>query len=341
MVQKGSSGRFSLLLLEEGEYYIKECVVECAAPPQFWGEGGIRPLVGELRLCTKSLFFEPDDVRVPIVRIPFLDIQELEGISENKMRLTASRWATMKPYARDEPYIFYKGVACEWVFALSYCGLGSFLPNAQEMLLYSRMPRTEMIRMQEKFIQDMKDRHAFDIGSLKEYHEKILIEKSATFVSQLSHEAGTFAATKERIYFHPLCNVSGSEPVRWCSVSEVKAVVRRRYMLQELAVELYLSPRSGRETKQYSDDWKGNNLFLVFDSEEDREDILRLLLDTHAEGERFNIVTSPVGSPRANGPLLHVRPFFLLFVLSCNLLDNRHWTQYNTCALCFLGIWCC
>lgn len=61
--------RFSLLLLEEGESYVKDFVAHCAWPagvPGNWQR--LAQLPGQLRLCTKSLFFEPDDVRIPIAR---------------------------------------------------------------------------------------------------------------------------------------------------------------------------------------------------------------------------------------------------------------------------------
>lgn len=61
--------RFSLLLLEEGELYVEDFVAAARWPPAVAGNWQRLPrLAGQLRLCTKSLFFEPDDVRVPIVR---------------------------------------------------------------------------------------------------------------------------------------------------------------------------------------------------------------------------------------------------------------------------------
>jgi hypothetical protein len=61
--------RFSLLLLEDEEFYVADWVASCGWPagvPGNWG--GAARLPGRLRLATKSLFFEPDDARVPIVR---------------------------------------------------------------------------------------------------------------------------------------------------------------------------------------------------------------------------------------------------------------------------------
>lgn len=61
--------RFSLLLLEEGELYVEDFVASARWPAGVAGNWQRLPhMKGQLRLCTKSLFWEPDDVRVPIVR---------------------------------------------------------------------------------------------------------------------------------------------------------------------------------------------------------------------------------------------------------------------------------
>ena len=65
-----AAARFSLLLLEEGETYVGNWV----ATAQWPGSSGSAPAhaqgrtPGTLRLCTKSLFFDPTDMRLPIVR---------------------------------------------------------------------------------------------------------------------------------------------------------------------------------------------------------------------------------------------------------------------------------
>ena len=62
--------RFSLLLLEDGEDYVSDLVASCTGwPVSVTGNwSGARSLPGRLRIASKSLFFEADDVRVPVVR---------------------------------------------------------------------------------------------------------------------------------------------------------------------------------------------------------------------------------------------------------------------------------
>lgn len=67
--RRKATKRFNLLLLEEEEYYVADWVASCKWPSSIPGNWqGTQSLPGRLRLCTKSLFFDPDDVRVPIVR---------------------------------------------------------------------------------------------------------------------------------------------------------------------------------------------------------------------------------------------------------------------------------
>lgn len=51
------------------EDYVDDWVATCKWPASVSGNWQQVPqLPGRIRLCTKSIFFEPDDVRVPIVR---------------------------------------------------------------------------------------------------------------------------------------------------------------------------------------------------------------------------------------------------------------------------------
>ena len=64
-----ATARFSLLLLEEGEDYVGNWVATSQWPSNATSlyQPGAK-ISGTLRLCTKSLFFDPEDVRLPIIR---------------------------------------------------------------------------------------------------------------------------------------------------------------------------------------------------------------------------------------------------------------------------------
>lgn len=61
--------RFTLLLLEEEEDYVGDFVAACNWPASISGNTQqASSVAGSIRICSKSFFFEPDDVRIPIVR---------------------------------------------------------------------------------------------------------------------------------------------------------------------------------------------------------------------------------------------------------------------------------
>lgn len=66
---KKPAQRYSLCLLDEGEDYVAMWIGTCAWPKTVAGNWQcLEQLHGNIRLCSKSLFFEPDDARIPIVR---------------------------------------------------------------------------------------------------------------------------------------------------------------------------------------------------------------------------------------------------------------------------------
>jgi hypothetical protein len=73
----GVSPRFSLLLLDEGECYLGNY-------PGTHRFGDRDPTEGKLRICSHSIIFDPDDVRLPIVRIKY---EKIEGLDATRERI--------------------------------------------------------------------------------------------------------------------------------------------------------------------------------------------------------------------------------------------------------------
>ena len=279
-----SGQRFSLLLLEENEFYVKEFVVECRCPDSFLGgdnaKGRQGGLPGQLRLCTKSIFLEPDDVRYPIVRIPFRSMEELEGSSHsNSVQIVTSQWVTMKPGARDEPYMFYRGKKAQWSAVLSFSSLQDLLPDAQHMLLCSRLPIREQTPMQIEFIRAMENAQRFDVGNLDNPgFEKVVLEKPAMLVSRLTKQPGKFVLSDKRLYFQPLHNITGGEPVLSHALKHVATVARRRSSLKDVGLEVFFDTILASITRK-TKKWNGTSAFFVFRTSKDREHALEQMLD--------------------------------------------------------------
>ncbi|MDP2436989.1 MAG: hypothetical protein Q8P67_14665, partial [archaeon] len=141
--RKGASTtRFSLLLLEEGEYYFEDFsgwyYPEHLDDNQAWQWRR----KGRVKLCSASVIFEPDDVAEAIMRLPFSAILQfgrwngglhssLAGKADIFSVVTTST-CLMKAHNQNHPYQFLARRA-EHRFSLNFEPLVSFLPRVQEL----------------------------------------------------------------------------------------------------------------------------------------------------------------------------------------------------------------
>lgn len=64
--------RFSLLLLEPGEIYFEDLSVFCYTAEQYHEQTQTETeKLGRLKVCSKSLVFEPKNVMKPIIKMKF------------------------------------------------------------------------------------------------------------------------------------------------------------------------------------------------------------------------------------------------------------------------------
>lgn len=281
---KRSAGRFSLLLLDENEYYVKDFVTACSWPADVDGNWQrSAAIAGQLRLCTKSLFFEPDDVRIPIVRLPFEHLEQLEGTGKRTVCAVARRWSKMKAGAVDEPYVFEKGRSSSWRFDLVYAVLPDFMPLAQQMMVASRLPPTEQDSMLEVFVAELDGRLSFDPGHLRSPSiESIVAELPAMLLAPLVRDPGCLAITSTRLYFQPRHNVSGDRAVRSHALAGVAAVARRRSALKDVGLEIFFM--DGSQSSMQGPVWGAASAFLTFRTHEEREKAVEAIMRQSALG---------------------------------------------------------
>ena len=73
-------------------------------------------------------------------RIPFLSVQQLEGVGRSSLSLATTQVVKMKANMADAPYVVQKGALTHWQFALTYATVDQFLVMAHEQLAASRLP---------------------------------------------------------------------------------------------------------------------------------------------------------------------------------------------------------
>lgn len=138
--QRTRAKRFSLLLLEDGEHYVADWTATASWPTSVQGNWqGVATLPGRLRLASRSLFFEPDDARVPIVRIPFVHVLQMEALDGTTFATLVASVTKMKPNAADVPYVTDKSAPSRWQFTLPYATMDAFMPLANEQLAAGRL----------------------------------------------------------------------------------------------------------------------------------------------------------------------------------------------------------
>jgi len=111
--------RFSLLLLEEGEYYFKDYA--CHYHPTTTGHR----VAGHLKLCSASLYFVPRNVMEPIFRIPFSATLRMESVEDHgvpatagahdeTLRVAATERIDMRMGNRNMPYVAHRVRPRHW-----------------------------------------------------------------------------------------------------------------------------------------------------------------------------------------------------------------------------------
>ena len=334
-----------MLLLDENEFYVRDFVATCNWPTDVVGNWhGTISLSGQLRLCTKSLFFEPDDVRVPIVRLPFQYLEQLEGVGKQEVGAVAERWYKMKANAADEPYVFEKNRTSTWKFKLTYAALADFMPLAQRILLASRLPSTDQESFLDEILTEVESTLRFDPGHLRNPSiEMIKLEVPAMRLAPLIKEPCRLAVTTTRLYMQPLHNITGDTAVRSHPLAAIAAVARRRSALKDVGLEVFFVDPPVEAAVQ-GPLWGAASVFFTFKSREEREQAVHTITSQPCLGQALpggQSVAAACGSllevggggwlPRVTAAWQHGRLSNFDYLLYCNLAAGRSFndlTQY-------------
>ena len=146
--------RFTLLLLEDGtlqlssapppthvppthsrsgEDYIFDWVGFCLPPAGKLDASAGASVRGRLRLCSMSLFFDPDEQRLPILKFPFAHCEAVERDAAGEaVCLSSTHWLRLKENGVDSPYVHDKAAtASVWRFSLAFASLNALLVRSR------------------------------------------------------------------------------------------------------------------------------------------------------------------------------------------------------------------
>ncbi|KAH9320915.1 hypothetical protein KI387_015554, partial [Taxus chinensis] len=297
-----SMKRFSYLLLDEGEFYVQDWIATCRQGSMDNSQNietspwQLHQMKGRLRLCSKSIFFEPDGLSVPIIRFPMHKVKKVEALTETPILpnydhdkwqgrqesfvLEASLHVTMKENGIDAPYNFEKQDTV-WVFSLEFSPVQQFLKQAQSFISINLLPNMERDMILYNTRVQKEAQAQFDTTNLMDLSEKICLNVPSAQVTPLVREPGRLVITQTHLYFQPLFNLNDDNPVRSEPLSAIIAVARRRHALRQVGLEIYF--------KEEDNNFKnvsgfglayGASAFFTFQNVDVRNSVANNLLDS-------------------------------------------------------------
>jgi factor associated with neutral sphingomyelinase activation len=320
---KWTRSRFNLLLLTEGEYYFSDySVVYFAADSENHKEIIKRKVNGRLKVCSKSLLFEPQDVALPIVKYEFKDIIAIgEGPNSEEFFIKTLSVIEMKENNIVAPYKFIQfSQSKTHRFSIKYTPLSSFLTHVNRLYRISKLDPDKAESRLRELIEEREAVVQFDLSWLETLSEKPLLEITCLLISPLVMNPGRLMITDKMLYFQPFNNVDPN-PVDKYPLKDICRVIKRRHTLRPVGLEIYFEPTnsiaissSNKETVTsssvyYKPDVK--SVFFAFKTQKQRDDV-------------FSLLTTRPGMPK----LQHENQAQMTFKWQCGIISNCEYLLY-------------
>ncbi|CAJ1353428.1 unnamed protein product [Effrenium voratum] len=306
--------RFNLLIMEEGEDYI----ADVAATMALTRRGQVAESKGRLRICSKSLIFQPDDVAASIIKFPYRYMQVIESPAnpsssfcvecEQFVQVATKTGGTETRIVT--PFSILKS-KFRPSFHVHYANASEYQQLAQRLRAASKASAQEVRQILSEVTADV----SFDVSRLG--HRETALLPGGLWVRQvepLLEVRGLLQLSNEAIYFQPHPNFS-SEPVKQVPLNDVLHVFRRVYGVQANALEIITV--------------HGGCLYLCFEARQC--DQVEALLEQQRQ-ERARDAPSFLRSSlrNAEGILQNVRKMTALW--QSGLLSNFHYLDFLNCA---------
>uniref|UniRef100_A0AC11DFT1 Neutral sphingomyelinase activation associated factor n=1 Tax=Ovis aries TaxID=9940 RepID=A0AC11DFT1_SHEEP len=294
-LQLYSRERFSLLLLNLEEYYFEQ---HTAHHIQHKGSQKERKIRGSLKICSKSVIFEPDAISQPIIKIPLRDCIKIGKHGENEanrhfaktvsgaISLIFSQVYFIKEHNIVAPYKIERGMM-EYVFELDVSGkvedvVETLLQLHRASCLDKLGDQTAMITA---ILQSRLARTSFDKNRFQSVSEKLHMECKAEMVTPLVTNPGHACVTDTTLYFQPLNGYP--KPVVQIMLQDIRRIYKRRHGLMPLGLEVFCT-----------EDDLCSDIYLKFYERQDRDDLyfyIATYLDL-SNPETFRDLSKPVGA---------------------------------------------
>lgn len=145
--------RFSLLLLEPGEIYFEDFSATLVTSDTTIKTYDLKKSEGRLKLCSKSLVFDPRDIQKPLIKIPLKDVQIIEKWKgsnkfidgDNVMRIESKQYIEMLEGNVTAPYKFCNDG--KFIISLNYAQINTCLPQITQLMRAATLPSIEQADM--------------------------------------------------------------------------------------------------------------------------------------------------------------------------------------------------
>lgn len=266
--RKRAKGRFNLLLLDYGEYFVEDVGVFCYPVPDetigrdFFQCDALKT-PGRMKLCTKSFIFEPSDPRKPLVKYPFKNMRS--GVSEFSLSSPQKRQCTieasgfftflcgtvfeMKENDKIGPYRQIDGidprVPTQYLFAVSHTNIGVLLTKMaklREIYESNEKGSVDAVHRLLAEVTNALSTAAFDSSKLIDFHEKLVMDDPIAVkrIRPMIQSPGHLMLTDVRLYFQPSQLNNVGESTCHYDLSNVIRLYKRRYLLMDTALELIM-----------------------------------------------------------------------------------------------------
>jgi factor associated with neutral sphingomyelinase activation len=283
--------RFNLLTLEYGEVFVEDFSVY--AFPPFTEDAtdfsAIEPLKvrGRLKMCSRSLIFEPLDPSRPLLKYSFkqmttgVDIYRLGTRDEELCSFKSTSfvafacncYSEIKEHGRVGPHRVikcggtgFKGANQQvFLFALLHADAPQFVSKVIELRRLLNYQRGLISTIDQlggpSLAPTLNARSVFDTSSLVDFHETLLLKQPVAVkrIKPLLAIPGVLMATEQRLYYQPAQLNNVSEKFQYIDLNRVERILRRRYLLQPLGLEFLMLD--------------GSAIFFVFDNSTERDRI--------------------------------------------------------------------
>mmetsp|Transcript_24328 Transcript_24328/g.35658 ORF Transcript_24328/g.35658 Transcript_24328/m.35658 type:complete len:847 (-) Transcript_24328:998-3538(-) len=290
--KKTHSGRsrFNLLLLEYGEYFFEDLSVYLYPVPneslgKAFHQCDALKIQGRMKLCSRSLIFEPSDQRKPIIKYLFkrfrkaADAFVLDKTDQLHCSIEVSGFFSFKCAGTVEmmnngkigPYQLVdfanKKEGATILFAVVHSELSYVMSRINQ--LYNMYMSTERDGVGVEFMSMLAaaSTNSFDTSQLLDFHETFELQQSVPVkkIRPLIVNPGCLMVTDKRVYFQPAQLNNVGDPVEHYDFKKISRIYKRRYLLRHTSLELILVD--------------GTSAFFCFESRRSRDQIHDLLFE--------------------------------------------------------------